>query len=248
MANTGLTRIPKFLLGYHHARRTYLHFNSRYATTPQVHMNTIEHIVPQHLYKQSKSSIRCDMHNFLVFHQRLNSSKNCFKYIPPEVIMAHPDRAVCLDHTGSKQPCVWSDAREPDHYILSYKLRHVVPPRSQRGVIARSIAYMSQVYPQYADRIFHEVIDPATLADWHRCHPVSGFEYDRNLFISFIQGNHNPFVLYPESLEEELYTRLIPSASSVSASSSASSASGSASSASSSCAVSSKASDCPRSS
>jgi hypothetical protein len=139
------------------------------------------------------------MHNFLVYHARLNSSKNCFKYVPFGDIQL---RYVCLDDFGSKVECGSRDLVTSEQYIVSRKQRMVVPSWHHRGIIARSVAYMCLAYPHLVEQIFTDVADPATILGWHGQYPVSKFEYDRNKFISFIQGNENPFVLYPDSLSE----------------------------------------------
>jgi endonuclease I len=82
----------------------------------------------------------------------------------------------------------------------------VLPPPALRGMIARTVAYMAAAYPAYAPAILGQrrVLDPSTLWAWHRTFPVCKYEYDRNMFVAFVQGNENVFVKYPEAVEEYL--------------------------------------------
>lgn len=238
---------PKVLLSYSMARHTYHMHHIRHphpiwpsapiagsapAPAPsheQQHQDsiigmddTIEHIVPQCIYKSAPkpNRIRCDMHNFFVFPSKLNTRKSNLQYKDLDTYLAarahlmqgsplsihglHPDGA--STPLESKQS--WYDHDDHVMHILvkSSKDKIIVPPPCLRGLIARTVCYMAMVYPEYADAIYTRVLDPFTLLYWHQLYPVTKYEYDRGMFIEFIQGNNNPFVKYPEFLPDVIHT------------------------------------------
>jgi hypothetical protein len=193
---------PYNLLGYRNARKAYLMFHLKHEHASNVCSDTvptIEHIVPQSLVKGSKVPIRNDIHNFLVYPDKLNTLKSSYKYVSDMT-----GSFKCISEDGSRVSCdappeSGSECREFFH-IINSKQKQVLPAPQYRGVIARSIAYMCLIYPEYSSIILNHVLDIQTLYHWHLKYPVSKFEYDRSLFVSFLQGNHNPFVLYPNLL------------------------------------------------
>lgn len=243
---------PKVLLSYSMARHTYhmhhiRHPHPVWPSTPTVPKqsggigigkdDTIEHIVPQCIYKTAPkpNRVRCDMHNFFVFPSKLNTRKSNLQYKDLDTYLAarahihqaqaqasghmapvilqglHPDGASTL--LGKSSALQHSDQFWQDHddhmmhiLVKSPQDKIIVPPPCLRGLIARSVCYMAIVYPEYADAIYTQVLDPFTLLYWHQLYPVTKYEYDRSMFIEFIQGNSNPFVKYPEFLPSVIHT------------------------------------------
>ena len=71
----------------------------------------------------------------------------------------------------------------------------IEPPTRIKGDIARAMLYMITTYnlPLYGDL--------NQLKAWNRIDPPTDEEKDRNLKISKIQGNENPFITFPEQAE-----------------------------------------------
>lgn len=87
------------------------------------------------------------------------------------------------------------------------------PAKEYRGDFARIIMYMAAVYPMelwsdYAPMMFSDGKFPGLndygkqiLMKWHRQDPVDAAETARDIAISAIQGNRNPFVERPDLAE-----------------------------------------------
>lgn len=237
---------PKVLLSYSIARHTYHmhHIRHPHPIWPSAPMSiappypsmddkmddTIEHIVPQSIYKTAPkpNRIRCDMHNFFVFPSKLNTRKSNLQYKDFDTYLAararlqqaaplmvqglHPDGASTpLKYVPEHYPLQdYENHEEHDDHLMHILIKSsqdkiIVPPPCLRGLIARTVCYMALVYPDYADAIYKQVLDPFTLLYWHQMYPVTKYEYDRTMFIEFIQGNSNPFVKYPEFLPSVIH-------------------------------------------
>lgn len=225
---------PKVLLSYSMARHTYHMHHIRHphpiwpsapgaAHAPahkQVHKDdTIEHIVPQCIYRAAPkpNRVRCDMHNFFVFPSKLNTRKSNLQYKDLDTYLAArahlqssmPLKLHGLHPDGGSTPLGYVEQDHDDHLmhilVKSPQDKIIVPPPCLRGLIARTVCYMAMVYPEYADAIYSHVLDPFTLLYWHQLYPVTKYEYDRSMFIEFIQGNSNPFVKYPEFLPSVIH-------------------------------------------
>lgn len=87
------------------------------------------------------------------------------------------------------------------------------PSEEHKGEIARAIFYMVTMYPatlwtEWGETLFLNNNYPTLnefatkcYLQWHREHPVSAAELERNRNIEAIQGNRNPFVDYPILVE-----------------------------------------------
>lgn len=87
------------------------------------------------------------------------------------------------------------------------------PAEEYRGDFARTYFYMvtayadmpwSDTYIQYINPARYTFFSPEimqVLLDWHRADPVSEKEIHRAALITRYQGNHNPFIDYPELVE-----------------------------------------------
>lgn len=209
---------PTTLLGYSTARKVYLlhhrrHPHPAWPVGKQEAEDTIEHIVPQSIYKRDPENrrIRCDMHNFFVLRGKLNGLKSNHPYSTLENTL-FDNRLQLIRPDGTHHPL-----ESPEHLsgrsdqVIHAIYRHrcqqtskmktvIIPPACLRGIIARSVAYMSTIYYDHADAMYSQVLDINTILRWHHQYPVTKYEYDRNMFIEIIQGNSNPYVKYPEML------------------------------------------------
>lgn len=71
------------------------------------------------------------------------------------------------------------------------------PPEEHKGHVARALFYFSVKYDK--------VIDPdqeSVLRQWHHDHPVDADEFQRNDVIYHTQGSRNPFVDYPNLVDQ----------------------------------------------
>lgn len=105
---------------------------------------------------------------------------------------------------------VWSIGwgRIDDERIIVYN-----PPQGYEGDFARIIMYMATIYP--ADRWSGQGVNffvdgnglslngysKQLLLQWHALDPVSDIERNRNEVISWLQGNRNPYVDYPQIVD-----------------------------------------------
>jgi hypothetical protein len=233
---------PQLVLGYRTARKVFLQFHKHrphplWPTPEPEAARTIEHVVPQRVYKDDPSrKMRCDMHNFFVFDARLNAVKSDLGYAGNAVFLQLGAEAGArararmrvIRPDGSRAGLLeWEEGQDtdpsdghpggtlydPHHRILfaagaADAEKSVLPPPALRGMIARTVAYMAAAYPAYAPAMLGQrrVLDPSTLWAWHRTFPVCKYEYDRNMFVAFVQGNENVFVKYPEAVEDYLGT------------------------------------------
>jgi endonuclease I len=165
---------------------------------------SLEHIVPQSLFKKLKPEACRDMHNIMLFPILLNSHRSNYRYSSELVL---DDTTTILNNNGEK--CYYT---HPFNHIgiclKSNKKRYFYPRPFYRGKIARACMYMAMTYPELRDTIFCDVIDPFVLLTWHHEHPVSGFEIRKNDAILKLQGNENVYVSKPELLLKDMESYL----------------------------------------
>ena len=165
---------------------------------------SLEHIIPQSLFKQIKPEISRDMHNIMLYPTLLNSHRSNYRYSNELVL---DDTTTILDGSGEK--CYYTGPFNHIEICLkSNKKRYYYPRPFYRGKIARSCMYMAMTYPELRDPIFNDVIDPFVLLTWHHEHPVSGFEIRKNDAILNLQGNENIYVSKPEVLLNDMESYL----------------------------------------
>lgn len=165
---------------------------------------SLEHIVPQSLFKNSKPEMSRDMHNLMLYPVLLNSHRSNYRYSNELVL---DDTTFILGQNGEK--CIYTG---PFNHIgiclKSNKKRYYYPRPFYRGKIARACMYMAMTYPEFQNEIFMEVIDPYVLLTWHHEHPVSEFEKRKNQAIMKTQGNENIYVSKPELLLKDMISYL----------------------------------------
>ena len=165
---------------------------------------SLEHIVPQCIYKKKQPELSRDMHNIMMYPNLLNSHRSNYRFSNELVL---DDTTTILSNNGEK-----SLYTGPFNHIgiclKSNKKRYFYPRPFYRGKIARSCMYMAMTYPVYRGKIFNEVIDPYVVLTWHHEHPVSGFELRKNNAILDLQGNENIYVSKPENLLKDMESYL----------------------------------------
>jgi hypothetical protein len=70
------------------------------------------------------------------------------------------------------------------------------PPQQHKGNVARAIFYFAT---RYQLRI--SPAEEAALRQWNKEDPVDAFEYEKNDKIEQIQGNRNPYIDFPELID-----------------------------------------------
>jgi endonuclease I len=161
---------------------------------------SLEHIVPQSLFKKKAPKMSRDMHNLMLYPNLLNSHRSNYRYSNELVL---DDTTTILSQNGEK-----SLYPGPFNHIgvclKSNKKRCYYPRPFYRGKIARACMYMAMTYPDFQNEIFNRVIDPYVLLTWHHEHPVSGFEIRKNQEILNLQENENTYVSTPEMVLKDM--------------------------------------------
>ena len=147
---------------------------------------SLEHIVPQSLFKSTAPEMSRDMHNLMLYPVLLNSHRSNYRYSNELVL---DDTTVLLTQNGEKT-LYTAPFNHIGICLKSNKKRYFYPRPFYRGKIARACMYMAMTYPEYQNEIFTDVIDPYVLLTWHHEHPVSGFEIRKN------QPNLSPIMFY----------------------------------------------------
>ena len=195
-----IAKSPSKLLSYRNARKVFLSWYEK-STCPTIEhkviaAKTIEHVIPQCMYKQSQPNLSGDMHNFIVYPGKLNSRRSNFRMtdrIPMTSIVN------VLNQEGELTKI--KNSKDLRSTCFSY-MGNFVPLVKHRGRIARCVTYFVATYPDFADDVFQKVIDPSILVMWYHQYPISKWEIKLNAHILHVQGNDNPFVSHPESIHE----------------------------------------------
>lgn len=134
-----------------------------------------EHTWPQSKFKNHPEElvIKSDLHHLFPVTKQSNStrSNHPFGYVKSGEV-------VC--GTSKKGP------------IKNSKLIGFEPTNSHKGNVARAMFYISIRY-----KMPIEATQESALREWNKLDPVDSFEKLRNIAISKIQGNRNPFIDNP---------------------------------------------------
>lgn len=159
---------------------------------------TMEHVIPQSLYKNDTLLSR-DLHNIFPFPAKINSHRSNYQYVENPII--YGDSKI-LNENGDK--ISFEDKTEKNFHIKNSKKKIFYPKPCYRGEISRAAMYFSCTYPEYRDEIFKDVICPYTILYWHHQYKPSEFEIYKSKQIRRLQGNSNIFVEKPEILLREM--------------------------------------------
>jgi endonuclease I len=157
-----------------------------------------EHIYPQSYSKHIKKSIY-DIHNIYLTSQYYNSYRNNYKFIDENQIHNYKlNNLIYLDNNLNENINI-SDIiynKYKNYKNNNYKI--FIPCYKNRGIIARSIAYMIYFYPELN---IHDIIDIETLIKWNELYPPSIYEIKKNKINNYIQGNSNIFIDNPTNIK-----------------------------------------------
>lgn len=133
---------------------------------------------------------------------RKNSKQ--FNLIEADLHNLYPSRTdVNQDRSSFKFGQVKGEARAYGSncdFEVNSRGRVVEPAPAIRGEIARAMFYMAHRYQQHGLTIFAS--SGRVLQKWHNADPPSNQERARNDQIESLQGNRNPFVDDPDSLNQ----------------------------------------------
>lgn len=140
-----------------------------------------EHVVPQSWFLK-KEPMRGDLHHLFACEPSCNSSRSNYPYDDFQDYV--PEARI----SGVKDGCGKSDSGKFE-------------PEYGKGIVARATLYFLTRYP---NTIQQELTNLPLLLEWHNRFPVSRYEMHRNQAIQELQGNRNPFIDYPELVEQIL--------------------------------------------
>jgi deoxyribonuclease-1 len=145
----------------------------------------IEHTWPQSKFSKSfdKNTQKSDMHHLFPTDSRANSERANYEfgeegYSPKELL-------------SPGKGCERSQVSEVSgHFIFT-------PPMEHKGNVARALFYFSIRYKMPIGQA-EEMI----LREWHRIDPIDEKEKENNNLIANHQKNRNPFIDFPELVDE----------------------------------------------
>jgi len=154
---------------------------------------TAEHIVPQSFLKQYKYA-KFDMFNIFLTSSYINSNRSNYKYIDETLLLyinLDTNIKILYNNYFNDYKLTFYNYNKSLNYKIN-KYKYFIPYSYNRGIIARSIAYMKYTYD---DIILDNIIDINTLKYWNKMYPPTITEKKLNKLIFQLQGNHNIFIL-----------------------------------------------------
>ena len=150
---------------------------------------TCEHVFPVSHLAGDREAAK-DAHNIHAANALSNLHRSNYRFADA----VHTGHRVCAGSVGADEHFghtynhkLWMhNYKDPENKMFS-------PVRSSRGIIARAVAYMAEVYSLDASR----VLDCDLLVKWNAQFPPTRREISRNEEVARLQGNLNPFVVEP---------------------------------------------------
>ena len=169
----------------------YCQHQQRYGVGPMKIPNhnemNVEHTWPSSKFnsKFNKSMQESDLHHLFPVNSRANSTRGNNRFA--EVFNG--------DTVSSK--CQISQLGAPITDLAYGSSKFFEPPSEHRGNVARAIFYFSVRYKMSVDPI-----EEYYLRKWHQDDPIDRDEIEHNDLIFELQGNRNPFIDFPELVDE----------------------------------------------
>ena len=149
---------------------------------------SLEHIIPKSFFNKKHKFIKNEMHNLLIYPNKMNIYRSNFKMVSKINI---DENSKILNEKGiliNYNKIIY------DKYCISnYNKKLFYPCKKYHGEIARACAYFIYKYPYYKDIIFEDIISPETIINWNN-NNISLFEYKKNYLIYNLQGDTNIFI------------------------------------------------------
>ncbi len=134
----------------------------------------------QRLYGRTLNLAISDLHALFPTNSRANSSRSNHKLADVSEVRSQVCPSVRMGYRNSVDSNFYFE-----------------PPEDHKGNAARALFYMAVRYDLEISNI-----EETYLRDWHRLDPVDDFERMRNDSIAEFQKTRNPFIDYPEWVEE----------------------------------------------
>ena len=191
--------IPKKYLQYKNIKFLY---RNLYAKNSK--KNSLEHIVPQSIFKKKYLNYTRDMHNIILYPLKMNNHRSNYKYVSD--LNFYFD-SILLDKFGNKISCInyQNELLYDDICIKTNSKKIFHPCDIYKGEIARASMYFVSTYPEFKNDVFSYVISPNDILNWHINFPVTKYEKEKNNIIFKLQGNKNIYISHPSLLNIDLY-------------------------------------------
>ncbi len=151
-----------------------------------------EHTVPQSFF-DSDEPMKSDIHHLFPTYSNWNSTRSNYPY--GDIDDDLTAKWMLDDDQQSTIP-----TSNIDDYSEYYN-GMFEPREDHKGNVARAIFYFYTMYPTQAGDM-SQVADIETLYAWHLADPVDAKEMARNDKIETYQGNRNPYIDFPDLVEE----------------------------------------------
>ncbi|MGM8215843.1 endonuclease I family protein [Bacillaceae bacterium W0354] len=136
-----------------------------------------EHVIPQSWFN-AKEPMKGDLHHLFVCEPLCNSVRSNFPFTE-----------------------FASQSEHSSNFCGSYEFNRFEPQHG-KGEVARATFYFLLRYPNKIMEKYRRTIDVELLKKWHHQFPAGKFEKHRNKAIFEIQGNRNPFIDYPNLIDQ----------------------------------------------
>ena len=182
---------------YQNGDRSPCHFlkvpNNCYADiNKDTHKFNIEHIFPQSKSGHNKN-IKSDLYNIFVCDSYLNQQRSNYRFADLSFYNGKFRQLSFLDSSGNNIDPLICDI--DTLCAVDSKQKIFIPSPLSRGIISRSIAYLSLRYNIKLEKV---IVDKKLISIWNNKYPPRRTEHIRNFWINRFQGNRNLFIDYPE--------------------------------------------------
>jgi hypothetical protein len=145
---------------------------------------SLEHIYP---ISFMTNEAKTDMHNLFKTTKYLNNARSNYKFVDHNEYILYPNNT-WFTFTNDVNSKNWIKL-ENDNYV-NHKKKLFIPTNESKGIISRSILYITFKYKYKLERIIN--ID--TLISWYLNYPPSNAEKYHNNYVKKIQYTDNKFI------------------------------------------------------
>lgn len=151
-----------------------------------------EHTVPQSYFDYNEP-MKSDIHHLFPTLSNWNSTRSNHPFAD---IDDNSTTKWMIDNTSQ----TGIPASNIDGYS-EYASSQFEPREEHKGNLARAVFYFYTMYPNEGT-VITDVAPLQTLYDWHLADPIDQDEIDRNNDIFTYQGNKNPYIIFPDLVDE----------------------------------------------
>lgn len=157
-------------------------FNEKLNQLEEKLIYNVEHVIPQSWFGK-RSPMVGDLHHLYACEKDCNSFRSNIPYYDFINYPVHINSEIIKNSCGKREGTVRFE------------------PEGGKGEVSRSALYFLLRYPGKIINSNKDNLDIALCKKWHKEHPVSLHEKHRNAAIFEIQGNRNPLIDFPESVD-----------------------------------------------